>query len=311
MKRILILGRKHSIQKEHVEDLHDELIKKLPDGYDVTLANYNELVFDMQTSDVKVLLASIGEDIASYDFVYMMSWYSYVPTRRDMAFSIATYLDAEEVPFVNSEALKNRSSSKISQMMLLALHGIKIPRTIFGLSKPNVLAYVGKQESFQAPYIVKNALASRGSDNFLSRSLEELEQLPIGMLESMPFIIQPFIPNDKKDWRVLIMDFKSQLIIERCASGDSHLNNTSQGGTATLVDADQLPQQVVADAEKVARLLNRDVTGVDVMHNNVTDEYFFLEANALPQLASGSFVDEKMAALAKMIVSTLSERSEV
>jgi glutathione synthase/RimK-type ligase-like ATP-grasp enzyme len=253
-------------------------------------------------------LAPDGTDVADFDYVYLMSWYSYVPTRRDIAFSLAVYLHNRNVPFNNEEAYYNRSSTKLSQMMLLAEEGISVPRTVFSLSKRLLLEYVaGDTELGNTTVVAKDALASRGASNYLCRSMEELEALPIGVRESQPFIIQPFIPNDGSDIRAVVMGYKIKLLIERRGTEGSHLNNTSQGGNAAIVPLETLPEQTRDDIIRTAKLLHRNVTGIDVMQSSQTGEYFVLEANALPQLATGSFVEEKMRLLAESIIETVEQ----
>jgi len=95
----------------------------------------------------------------------------------------------------------------------------------------------------------------------------------------------------------LVMGDKVRLVIHRQSQDDSHLNNTSQGGKATLVDLSHLPQKVLDDAIKMGKMLRREVTGVDMIMHKETGEYFFLEANNMPQLGTGSFVGEKLRAL--------------
>jgi len=304
-KKILLLGRKHSIQKEKVDDLYHALGSHVPDGYSLSVANYNELIFDIQPSRTKVFLSTTGEDLSSFDLVYMMSWYSYVPTRRDIAYSIAIYLKNRGIPFINDEAYYNRSSSKISQMLLLAEHNIKVPRTVFSLSAAALINYVGMQPALKdGKLIVKDALASRGASNYLC-TFDELSSLPIGRKESQPFIVQPCIPNDGSDIRAVVMGYEIKLLIHRTGSGESHLNNTSQGGKAELVSEEVLQKSTIDDIINTSKLLNRTVTGIDVMRDTGTNEYYVLEANALPQLATGSFVDEKMQKLAETLVNII------
>jgi D-alanine-D-alanine ligase-like ATP-grasp enzyme len=45
------------------------------------------------------------------------------------------------------------------------------------------------------------------------------------------------------------------------------------------------------------------LSGVDVMQNNETDEYYFLEVNIQPQLSTGALLDDKQVLLGNFIKS--------
>ena len=47
----------------------------------------------------------------------------------------------------------------------------------------------------------------------------------------------------------------------------------------------------------MAKLLKREVTGVDMVRHKETAEYYFLEANNMPQLSTGRNVQMKLAVL--------------
>ena len=104
-------------------------------------------------------------------------------------------------------------------------------------------------------------------------------------------MLQEFIPNDG-DYRILVAG-DNILGIERKAVEGSHLNNTSQGGSARLVSQDVLPEGMIADARRIARHLDMTIAGVDALIDKHTGEYYFLEVNSQPQLMSGAYVNQK------------------
>lgn len=87
-------------------------------------------------------------------------------------------------------------------------------------------------------------------------------------------------------------------------SGDSHINNTSKGGVAKEVDPTSLPRHVIDESAQLARLLRREVTGVDMIQDNQTGKFYLLEVNNMPQLATGSYVIEKMRMLDEYLANT-------
>jgi glutathione synthase/RimK-type ligase-like ATP-grasp enzyme len=102
-------------------------------------------------------------------------------------------------------------------------------------------------------------------------------------------LAQRYHPNDG-DYRVLIMDGREPLVIKRTAAGGSHLNNTSQGGSAEL---DELPVGLLEQSKSLAKELKMTVAGVDILRDKQTGEMLFLEVNSQPQLLTGAFVDKK------------------
>jgi glutathione synthase/RimK-type ligase-like ATP-grasp enzyme len=86
------------------------------------------------------------------------------------------------------------------------------------------------------------------------------------------------------------MDGREPLVIKRTSAGGSHMNNTSQGGSAEL---DELPVGLLEQSKSLAKELKMTVAGVDILRDKQTGEMLFLEVNSQPQLLTGAFVDKK------------------
>jgi D-alanine-D-alanine ligase-like ATP-grasp enzyme len=93
------------------------------------------------------------------------------------------------------------------------------------------------------------------------------------------------------------MGDKVTTIIHRKSRNQTHLNNTSKGGSAELVDVDLFPQKIKDQALVMAKFYHREVSGIDMICHKETGEYYFLETNNLPQLSTGSNVKTKLKAL--------------
>ena len=118
-------------------------------------------------------------------------------------------------------------------------------------------------------------------------------------------IAQQYIDNDG-DYRVLVFGKKIALVIYRTRTDETtHLNNTSQGGRAELMPKTVLPESIRKKCITVAKLLKREVAGVDVVQDKQTGLWYCLEVNDSPQLTTGTYVNEKQAAFAKFIEDTL------
>jgi glutathione synthase/RimK-type ligase-like ATP-grasp enzyme len=192
---------------------------------------------------------------------------------------------------LNTEALYTRSRTKLSQYVIAGLHGVHITPFVYSMNHAHMIAHMQGQ-AWSYPLIVKSTMASRGHDNYLVHNAQELRDTLVDQPQ-VPFIIQDFVPNDG-DYRLLVMGDSVRLALHRRSQTGSHLNNTSQGGTATIVNLADLRVEMLNDAVHIAKLLRREVTGVDMIVDAKSGEYYMLEANNMPQLSTGSMVTDKM-----------------
>jgi len=258
-------------------------------------ADYEDLVFVYDGTTLHVTDSVSGTDVADYDGIFLIGWFK-TKALDDIARAVAHYAAAHNIPFANSEAYHGRSFTKLSQCVIAALNGAQVTPFVFAMDEARLMQAARKHFT-EFPFIAKAVAASRGNDNHLITSYDQLEQVVRAEYDpQMYFIVQQFIPNDG-DYRILVMGGQVTRVIHRKAAGDSHLNNTSQGGTATLIEPSTLPQKVIDDSIALAKLLRREVTGVDMVCHKETGEYYFLEANNMPQLATGSNVPAKLTAL--------------
>ena len=80
------------------------------------------------------------------------------------------------------------------------------------------------------------------------------------------------------------------------------MNNTSLGAKASLVELSELDPKIIADCQKICLLMGRELAGIDFMiANDGSSRQVFLEVNAIPQLTSGSFVEEKLHSLVEAV----------
>jgi glutathione synthase/RimK-type ligase-like ATP-grasp enzyme len=301
--RILIIGRDfHPDGKETAALIARELQPVLAEkSATVDLLLFKDILFDISNDSIRILDARSGRDICEYDAVLMTNWFSHASVRKDMAYSVALYLNEHKVPLLNSEALYSRSTSKLSQMMLAALHGVPIPRTAFCLNLKHLEKYL-QAKDIGSPFVLKDAQASRGASNFLLHNLSDITAHKQHHSERSPLVAQEFINSDKSDFRFFVAGSKIRLIIKRTGSGNSHLNNTSQGATTELVPIAGFSQDTVTHVLAMSKLLHRELTGIDIMFDSNSEKPYFLEANPIPQIATGSNVDAKLSALAEALL---------
>jgi glutathione synthase/RimK-type ligase-like ATP-grasp enzyme len=302
MKKVLIIGSNRQLagSKNDTNILAQSLVDKL--GVDFAVSSYfiEDLLFCINDQKQQIIDSKSGQDVANADLVICLNWYQggVHAFYRDIMFTVALYLQARGTDFWNSEALHQRSTTKLSMMMQLALAGIPIPATYFSLDHEAL-----RQQAVDLPCIIKTIKGSRGNDNHLAASRKELGDI---LADSRPYMLQEFISNDH-DLRMVCFRGEPELIIKRTRrSNDTHLNNTSQGALAELVVLDQAPSNSVQLARKICALTGREIAGVDLLlANDGSERIVCLEVNAIPQLTSGSFVQEKSEAFAKSILKQL------
>ncbi|MDB5166328.1 MAG: rimK [Candidatus Saccharibacteria bacterium] len=297
MKNILILCRRDDRESYDTQATMLAQLQALEDpDAQYSGADYEDLLFDFDGQELRVTDTVSGNDLRTFDTIFLIGWFK-TKALDDVARSVAHYAAAHGVAFANSEAFYGRSFTKLSQCVLAALNGVRVTPFLFSLDR-QVLHSAILQADRPWPMIVKAVAASRGQNNFLVHEAEEMERILTTDIElNIHYIVQEFVPNDG-DYRILVMGGKVRMAIHRKAQSTTHLNNTSQGATATLVAAEDLPSAVQAEALKLAQLFHREVTGVDMVKHRDNENYYFLEANNMPQLSTGSFVPEKMQQLA-------------
>jgi hypothetical protein len=109
---------------------------------------------------------------------------------------------------------------------------------------------------------------------------------------SRSFLFLKYFANDG-DFRFFVAGGVLRGVIHRQSDGSSHLNNTSTGGAAKIVDIDSFSDVVRSESVYAAQLFGRDCAGVDIMFDKRTNKHYFLEVNRAPQIDGSSFEEEK------------------
>lgn len=292
-RRILCLSR-HDDRADY--DTAQSLSLSLQDRsqritYDA--CHLEELAFLYDGSELCIVNTRTGEDLRKYDGIFLLAWFKW-RKHEEAALAVSLYAQAHGIKTLNSEALHNRSRGKLSQCVMAALNGISTTPFVMIIDHDKVSSLVA-ESTLVYPMIVKSITGSRGTQNYLVHDAAALDAA-LAQMPTKAVIVQTFVPN-QGDYRLLVMGVSVRLVIHRRTQSDSHLNNTSQGGAATLVDPASLPAIMLADSLKMSKLLKREITGVDMIVDDKTGRHYFLEANNMPQLSTGSFTDAKAKAL--------------
>lgn len=283
--KVIVVG-----SKDHGSKNDPAVIAAAVEG---TVVYWEDVVFHIKTNDVVVTCD--GKDIFAEPVGLVMATGWYKSGFRDVAYAFGLIAKSKDIPLWNSEIVSQRSTTKLSCMVQLALEGVSVPETIYSLGD---LSYISDRS---VPFIAKAAAASRGQSNFLIGSQSDRQTFL--SKKHTGYLVQPFMPNDH-DLRVICFGGEPQLVLKRSRAADSdiHLNNTSQGGSAEWLDLSQVPAELLTVASKICKIMSREMAGIDFIPDHTSPyQYSCLEVNAIPQLTSGVDVEIKMTALQKSI----------
>lgn len=296
MKSILILCRNEERDTFDSTTTYRANMAQISAKCAYTYATYENLIFYYDGQELHILLEDMQTDVSSFDVIFLVGWFK-TKILEDAALAVSHYAIANNVKVMNQEALFTRSRSKLSQYVIAQQNGVTMVPFLFCING-EILDKAVETMWNTYPAIVKGALSARGNDNYLIHDQADLRsKLSLANGSEGPwFVVQPYVPNDG-DYRVLVMGEEVRGVIHRRSQNESHLNNTSKGGKAQLQAATILPGSVREQCVRLSKALRRDVSGIDLIQHKETGEYYLLESNNMPQLATGSFVGDKLSLL--------------
>lgn len=290
---ILFVKRKTKAHKDGKHDFVEALKAHLPSNVTIDYSFYDDLVYSITDGKAQIFDTKNGHDLKYYDLVNFRFWHG----AGEQAGACAEYLKKNNIAFYDREVGDFRSKSKLSEYFRLWAKDIPVPDTLF--CREHVLSTALKlNPEFQFPLIVKDIDASKGKNNYLVKTRKKIRTILLENPDNS-FVIQNFIPNNG-DYRVLVYGRSiAGVILRKRTSDKTHLNNTSQDGEATYLDASEFDDDFKKLAVKAASILKRQIAGVDLIIDMDTKKISVLEVNNTPQIDTGTFVDNKVHALAE------------
>ncbi len=292
-------------REQYVEKFY-AAVENLLEDTEVFYTTYNDIV--IAVIDNKVSMHDERHDVAleDLDIVHFKNWLF----DSEHASLIAFYLKEHGVSFFNQEVDAGLAWGKISQMCRLAVSGVPVPDTLF--VKKHILQRYFSENTLPTPFvfplIIKADDGAKGDDNFLVQNKEEALDVLDKVNEEKEFVVQNFLPNDG-DYRYLFAGTNNKpLVFIRKAQEGTHLNNTSQGGSGSFVDAGSLPKEYLEYAQKAAQVLKREISGVDIIVDKTTNKPYILEVNSTPALATGYGTDQKQILFKEFIENQLANK---
>lgn len=263
---------------------------------EVRFAHFDELSLVVSPDSFLIYDHKNLRSLSDYDLIIFRGK---VRANGELAYCVSRFAALNGIKFFN-DYTPYRPASKVSQAVTFHELGIRFTKTIYAMD-PDIFEATVKRE-LETPFILKDSLGSHGESNYLLRSYDELGRI-ITRDQNIKYIAQDYFANDC-DYRLLCVG-EDQLILRRRASGDTHLNNTSQGGTAEIVETDFLPSSAVREAHLLCDHVGMSIAGVDLLYDEASGDYAFLEINSQPQLMTGAFPKEKQALVARFLQSLL------
>ena len=287
-KKILLIGndRTEDDTRQYHEDyasFFKRSFSRVNTPVNISWTLLQDLYIEVGDGDFRIVDTKDGNDIRQYDLILLRG--KGFREQFDVIKAVSEYAKTADVPIINDYSAF-RDSSKLGQAVTFFTAGLPMAKSVY--VNRSILEN-GYEVGIEFPCVMKAVFGAHGNDNYLVNSLEEVRR--IAQASALRFVLQRMIPNDG-DYRILVAG-DNILGIERKAVEGSHLNNTSQGGSARLVSQDVLPEGMIADARRIARHLDMTIAGVDALIDKHTGEYYFLEVNSQPQLMSGAYVDQK------------------
>jgi len=290
VKKVLLLYRAKPASKPKAIQFAQNIDELIGNEVQIATAEIGELLFEVGTDFARITDPAQGLDVKDFDVVIIR----HIGKLDAEAHAVAVYCRKHGVRFVDSY-LDRIIDDKMSAAFEHWVVGAPLPRTLYGPAD-ELAKHVA---DFGDRAILKDNRGHKGKLNFVVSSAEDVMRIARENPD-IKFVLQEFIGNDG-DYRIVVLNYKPALVIKRTAGQGSHLNNTSQGGSATIVPLRDADQRMLDMAVAVSRAEGLEVSGVDVIIDKDSGDFYILEVNHAPQISSGSFVEEKAVEYAKFV----------
>lgn len=192
---------------------------------------------------------------------------------------LSSMLEKSGYKLFNSHEAIRVCDDKGETYIALANNGFNLPKTIFApvcYRKECQISneYIETLENeIGYPIILKTSYGSCGSGVFLAQDKTQLLSY-LDDLKLTPYMCQEYLGVEKgKDIRVIVIGGKAVAGMERYNKNDFR-SNIALGGKGEQIDLESKDNKDIKDlAEKVAKCLNLDYCGVDILYGNGGEKY--------------------------------------
>lgn len=271
--KILIVGL---VNNPQLDRLKQEASKK---GHQLDGCYSSDLTITTSPQQFTPLLKN--KNLTSYDLIYLWA----ISKRRWEWYTTAHYLHQKHNTKIVNQKILDPSYlyylSPASDYLKQFENQLPFPKSTI-VFKAKSVDHIIKDYTF--PLIVKNSNGRQGRGVFKVNSITELKTAILQGSQqntSPSFIIREFIPNDG-DIRVFTIGYQAIGAMKRTPKSDDFRSNISQGGSGASFNLSSHPQ-VKNIAEKLSRLTQTEIAGVDIMLHKKTNQPYILEINPGPQ----------------------------
>lgn len=289
MKKVLILVDSIGPKKQ-----------KLADYLGKTLSNTRVSISSIKNTRVEIFNGECkifvdDKDLASYDLVYFRRAGDYLNFAGDCAY----YLHKRGVKFFDQRLLNLGTEGKIGMLIKLSLNGVTVPDTIYFADgdKRNNFNYV--KNKFGFPFVAKDMFAQRMLGVFIVKSENDIQGI-INENEARDFYFQGFIEH-KLEYRVLVLGKEVGVLqqkVERFLTKGSHLTMDDTLPDIFLDKAEIRPE-IKKAAIDASRVMDVQVSGVDVIWDEKNNKAWVIEVNRGPGLVPDEKTSPELLAISK------------
>lgn len=252
-------------------------------GLSITTASFSELNFVSEESG-KFTLKVGKKPISGFDLIYIFL----VGKRLEEASLLANYARQEGVRIVDSlyenQHLMPSSVSKAMETKLLMEGGVPVPKTFFAS-----LEEIKRQGSdlLEFPFVIKSTRGKKARDVWAPQNQKELEEICDTLSPREKggehFFAQEFVKASQRI-RVLVVGRKAVAAITRPTKWRKRfvkkVNGEVPEGKKEALK--KIPQEIADLALKAAEAVSLEISGVDILVEDVSGNPFVIEANAAP-----------------------------
>jgi hypothetical protein len=246
---------------------HDYLKKKL----NCTFCLWEDLIF----YEDKILLGN--KNLKDFSFIFIGIVIKYPEYYTALEKYIAKY----KIPSFKYGSSPEKVN-KIYQNTIMEIGGIpQIPTIIAKCSSVNSNDLI---KNLNLPVVTKITDGSKGKGVEIQKTKMDLEKY-LKKNKGETIIFQKFIENDG-DYRLFFIgnDFIYCIIRKTKDESKEFRNNYSLGGTVEKFD--DLPKKAMDIAKKAVKTMRFDASGLDLIKDRNSDNWYILEINSAPQFAA-------------------------
>ncbi len=260
---------------------------RMVDHEDLTLRidNANGLLIyegDVVINPPKFVIVRIGSGILKPEF--------HLP--------LLMHLEYMGVSVLNSSSACNLATHKFLHLQELVRHNIPIATTFTCASKD--LSDVNTKlidHELGYPQIMKSIHGNQGSKVVLLPSPNLVSEMKHVLTHTVPYLFQDYVKESHgRDIRVIVVDNKVSFSMIRTSNTTSVKANLSAGGTAEVITGKYPDAEALA--LKIAKVLNMDIVGVDLLFSDSTG-FVCCEVNNCPGISrpvySGHGIEDDVA----------------